>query len=189
MAVGILGGAFDPPHEGHVALGRAAVEQLDLDALLVLLVEHPGHKEVTAPAVARLELVKLAFAAVPEATVRLDEHARTVDSLEQLRPRDASFVLGSDELAGFWSWKRPERVLELVALAVARRPGVSQLKLGRALARFPDPSRVVLFDMPELPISSTDVRTRLERGESVVGLVPSQVIEAIARLGLYARAE
>jgi nicotinate-nucleotide adenylyltransferase len=189
VAVGLLGGAFDPPHEGHVALARAALEKLELEGLLVLVVEHPGHREVAAPALARLELAKLAFAPIPVATVRLDEHSRTVDSLESLRPHDAYFVVGSDELAGFWTWKRPERVLELVRLAVARRPGVLQVDLDRALARFPDPSRVTFFDMPEHPVSSSEVRARLARGASVAGLVPAPVADAIASLGLYAHAE
>ena len=187
--IGLLGGAFDPPHEGHVALARAAVEQLNLEALIVLVVEHPGHKGVTAPAVARLELARLAFAPIAQATVRLDPHTRTVDSLEELRPRDAWFVLGSDELAHFWDWKRPERVLELARLAVARRPGVADDALERAVSRFPDRSRFAFFDMPPTAVSSTEVRVRLARGESVSGLVPVSVVEAIARLGLYAGAE
>jgi len=67
-----------------------------------------------------------AFEEIPGAIVELDTHARTVDSLEERRPADAYFILGADELAAFESWKSPERVLELVRLAVAMRPGVSR---------------------------------------------------------------
>jgi len=62
MAVGIVGGAFDPPHNGHVALARTALERLGLDRLLVTVVVAPGHKEPVAPAESRLELARLAFA-------------------------------------------------------------------------------------------------------------------------------
>ena len=188
MAIGILGGAFDPPHEGHVALALAAVEQLELERLLVLVVERPGHKEVAMPAGVRLALARLAFAQVPGAEVELDAHAWTVDSLEARRPRDAFFVLGADELASFWRWRRPERVLELVRLAAARRPGVPSDDLRRALARFPA-GRVVLFDMTEVPISSSEIRARVARGEDAHRLVPEAVAREIARLGLYREAE
>ena len=189
MALGILGGAFDPPHNGHLALARGAIEQLPLESLLVLVVDRPGHKDVHAPAVERLELARLAFDPLSEATVQLDEHERTVDSLEELAPRDAYFVVGSDELADFWDWKRPERILELVRLAAALRPGVSEAELERALARFQDRERVVFFDIAAIPVSSTDVRRRVARGERVDGLVPDDVAAAIARLGLYTTSE
>ena len=185
---GLLGGAFDPPHAGHVALARAAVDELGLDRILVLVVARPGHKGVSAPAEARLELARLAFEDVPEATVELDPYSRTVDSLEARRPRDAYFVLGTDELADFWGWKEPERVLELVRLAVARRAGMADSALEAALARFPR-GRVVVFEMPAIPVSSTDVRDRVARGESIDGLVPDAVEDAVTRLGLYSDAD
>ena len=189
MALGILGGAFDPPHVGHVRLARAAIDELGLDRLLVLVVEDPGHKLVSTPADARLQLARLAFAEVPEAEVELDRHERTVDSLEERRPEDAYFLIGADELADFWSWKRPERVLELVRLAVAVRPGVSEEALEAALERFPMPGRVSFFEMEPTPVSSTEIRLRISRGESIEGLVASDVAETISRLGLYAPAE
>jgi nicotinate-nucleotide adenylyltransferase len=102
---------------------------------------------------------------------------------------DAYFILGSDELAAFWDWKQPERVLELVRLAVARRPGVSDDDLRDALDRFPARDRVVFFAMEPTPVSSAEIRARAARGESIDGLVPDEVAAAIGRLGLYAGAE
>ena len=92
-SLGILGGAFDPPHVGHVALARAAIDQLGLERLLVRVVADPGHKETVASAEARLELARLAFEGVPVVDVELDSYARTVDSLEARRPDDAVFIL------------------------------------------------------------------------------------------------
>ncbi len=188
MAVtGILGGVFDPPHEGHLALARTAIRELGLAELLVLVVADPGHKQSSTPAETRLELARLAFEGVPEATVELDRPARTVDSLEERRlPRDTFFVLGADELAAFESWKSPRRVLELVRLAVAMRPGVSRADVEAVRRRLDAESRIVEFDMDPVPISSSDVRARVGRGESIHELVPPPVAEAVARLGLYA---
>ena len=189
MAVGILGGVFDPPHLGHVALARAAVAQLGLDELLVLVVADPGHKAATTSAETRFELARLAFADVPGAIVELDRHARTVDFLEERQPEDALFVLGADELATFESWKSPERVLELVRLAVAMRPGVARDDVSAVRERLAAGDRVVEFEMEPVAISSSDIRARVARGDAVDDVVPPPVLHAISRLGLYTRPE
>lgn len=189
MAVGILGGVFDPPHVGHVALARAAVSAFALDELLVLVVADPGHKTTTSPAETRLELVQLAFADIPEAVVELDRHGRTVDSLEERKPVDALFVLGADELAGFESWKSPGRVLELVRLAVAMRPGVSRDDVDAVRARLAASDRILEFELEPIAISSSEIRDRVARGEPVDDVLPASVADAISRLGLYARPE
>ena len=184
----ILGGVFDPPHVGHVALARAAMAELRLEELLVVVVADPGHKRATTSAEVRLELSRLAFEDVPRATVELDHHARTVDFLEERKPEDAVLILGADELADFWSWKRAKRVLELVRLAVAERPGVTDERVREARARLP-PDRILFFDMTAIPVSSSEIRERVARREPIEALVSSRVAEAITRLGLYTSAE
>jgi nicotinate-nucleotide adenylyltransferase len=189
MAVGILGGVFDPPHLGHAALALAALEQLELDSLLVLVVADPGHKKATTPAETRLELARLAFAEDPRIDVELDPYARTVDSLEARALDDPVFILGADEFADFPTWKRPDRVLELARLAIAMRPGVPDARVREARARFPVPGRVSFFELAPVSVSSTLVRDRVARGEPIEDLVPAAVADAIARLGIYARRE
>lgn len=187
---GLLGGAFDPPHVGHLALARAGIDHFGLDRLLVLVVEDPGHKRRTTPADVRLELAKLAFEDVPGAEVEVDRHARTVDSLEERGlPDDTVFLIGADELADLPGWKRPERVLELVRIGVAMRPGVPEDRLRDARAHLPAPDRIEYFEMEPSTVSSTAIRARVADGESIDGLVPPCVAEAIARLGLYSSAE
>jgi nicotinate-nucleotide adenylyltransferase len=185
LELGLLGGAFDPPHVGHLALARAAIDHFRLPRLLVLVVADPGHKSASAPVDVRLELARLAFEELARADVELDRHARTVDSLEERRPRNAIFILGGDEFADFPTWKEPARVLELVRLGVARRPGVPDERVQAALVRVPAPDRVSFFEMMPVPVSSSEVRTHVGRGEPVSDLVPRPVAEAIARLGLY----
>ncbi len=191
MAVtGILGGVFDPPHDGHVALARAAIRELRVDELLVLVVADPGHKQARTPADIRLELATLAFGDVPEARIELDRHARTVDSLEERGlATDTFFILGADELAGFESWKSPQRVLELVRLAVAMRPGVSRDEVEAVRARLGSPERIVEFELDPVPISSSEIRARARGGLPIDELVPQGVAEAISRLWLYGRPE
>jgi nicotinate-nucleotide adenylyltransferase len=182
---GLLGGVFDPPHNGHVALAHAALDRLELDRLLVLVVAAPGHKGVVAPAEARLELTRLALGDDPRTDVRLDAHARTVDSLEALDLDDPIFIVGADEFADLGTWKSPERVLELARFAVATRPGVSDERVRRTHSGLPTPGRVCFFEIDPVPVSSTMVRDRVARGLPIHDHVPTRVAEAIARLGLY----
>ncbi len=183
--VGILGGAFDPPHAGHVALARAAIGRFDLARLLVTVVESPGHKHPVAPAAVRCHLAELAFADVEGAEVELEPHARTVDALEARRLDDPIFLIGADELVAFPTWKEPDRVLELARLGVATRPGFPADQLAAAVAALPRPERAILFELEPLPISSRDLRARAARGEPLDGLVPPAVADEISRLGLY----
>ena len=185
MAVGILGGAFDPPHLGHVELARTAIDRFELQRLLVTVVAAPGHKHPVAPVESRIALARLAFAEVVGAEVELEPHARTVDALEARGLDDPIFLIGADELADFPTWKEPERVLELARLGVATRPGYPLRRIEAALAHVSRPDRVLLFELEPLPISSRDLRARLGRGEQIDGLVPPAVAAEISRLGLY----
>lgn len=183
--VGILGGAFDPPHVGHVALAEEAVRHFRLERLLVRVVADPGHKDVgTAPQI-RLLLAELAFAALDEAEVALDPFPRTVDSLEQLGLDDPVFLIGADEFADFLDWKEPDRVLELARLGVATRPGTERAVVEAVLAGVSRPDRVELFEIEPLDVSSSGIRARIAAGAPVDGLVPRSVAAELDRLGLY----
>jgi nicotinate-nucleotide adenylyltransferase len=189
VSVGILGGAFDPPHVGHVELARVGIERFGLDRLLVRVVEEPGHKDVSTAPQIRLLLAELAFAPLDEAEVALDRFGRTVDSLDALGLDDPVFLVGADEFADFLSWKEPRRVLDLARLAVATRPGVDRGRLDAVLARLERPDRVAFFEIEPLPVSSSDIRARVAAGEPIAGLVPAAVEVEIARLELYRRVD
>ena len=183
--IGIFGGAFDPPHDGHVALALEAIDHFHLDRLLIRVVAHPGHKEVETAPQTRLALAELAFAAIDEAEVSLDPFARTVDSLEALGLDDPVFLIGADELAAFPTWTRPDRVLELARIGAATRPGSDRSELERVIGSLPRPDRVELFPITPLAVSSSGVRERVGAGLPIDGLVPPAVAAEIRRLGLY----
>jgi nicotinate-nucleotide adenylyltransferase len=179
---GLLGGAFDPPHNGHVALAEAAVRHFSLERLVVLVVADPGHKAVYADAEARLRLARAAF---PGYEVELDRHPRTIDMLRERDWDDPLFLIGADEFADFLTWKDPEGVLAQARLAVATRPGYPRERLDRVLERLSQPERVLFFEIDPLPISSREIRDRVARGEEIRDLVPAAVADLIAKLGLY----
>lgn len=175
MAVGILGGRFDPPHVGHLALAEAAVARFGLEELHVTVVAEAAHKQSVAPVEHRLAMARLTFAPLG-AVVEREEHAYTVDALEAHRYEDPVFLIGADQLADFPTWKEPERVLELARLGVATRPGYA-----------PEASseRVELFELEPHAVSSTQVRDRVARGEPIDGLVVPEVAAYIAEHRLY----
>jgi len=185
--IGVLGGVFDPPHNGHVALAGAALDQLGLERLEVLVVADPGHKATHADQGERRELARVAFAELP-VTVALDDHPRTVDLLRRRRwGGDPLFIVGADEFSAFLSWKEPEEVLRLARLAVATRPGYPRDRLDAVLAQLAHPERVRFFEIPSVAVSSTEVRRRIAAGEPVDDLVPRRVAELVQELGLYRR--
>lgn len=182
MAVGLFGGAFDPPHVGHAALARAAKERLELDHLIVLVSERPGHKDVELPAPARLDLARAAF---PDDDVRLDPYPRTVDLLRGEGYDDPVFLVGADQFVDFLTWKEPEAVLELARLGVAARPGFDRGLLDTVLRALERPERVLFFDIEPSAAASSEIRARLALGEPLEGLVPPAVEELIAKRHLY----
>jgi nicotinate-nucleotide adenylyltransferase len=173
--IGLLGGAFDPPHKGHVALADAAERALGLDEIVVVVVADPGHKATHCSAETRLTLTRAAF---PFRKVVLDHHARTVDMLREGTWDDPVLLIGADEFLDFGSWKEPEEVLRRARLGVATRPGY-------AVAKADPDDRVLFFEVEPVQVSSREVRDLLARGESIDGLVPPAVAAAIEDEGLY----
>jgi nicotinate-nucleotide adenylyltransferase len=182
VEVGLYGGAFDPPHNGHVAVAQAAKEHFGLPRLVVLVAAAPGHKHVYAPAERRLELAQAAF---PDDDVRLDDHARTIDLLRAGSFADPLFVIGADQFSDFLAWQEPNAVLELAHLAVGTRPGFPAERLDAVLGQLEHPERVAFFDLEPNLAASRDVRALAAAGESLNGIVPPAVAALIQRHGLY----
>jgi nicotinate-nucleotide adenylyltransferase len=190
--IGLFGGAFDPPHNGHVALVRRALEHFALERLVVIPTGVAPHKPVRTPGEIRLRLAEAAFAGVPRAEVSDWELERgvpsyTVETTRWARERwgDVMFLVGADQFAKLETWHEPDRVLELARLGVATRPGYEPDELERRRADLADPSRVQFFEIEPVPVSSTEIRDRVTRGEPIDALVPGPVADLIEELGLY----
>ena len=181
--IGLFGGAFNPPHLGHLELARRAIEEFDLDRLDVLVSGDPAHKRVDCPVDVRVALAELAFADVPQARVVADPYRYTIDRLRaEPPPEDAIFLMGADQYRDFGTWKEPDEVLSRVQLGVATRAGVERPPLAPG-----HEGRVHFFEIDSPPISSRDLRERARRGESLDTVVSPAVAEEISRRGLYRR--
>ncbi|MBM3664756.1 MAG: nicotinate (nicotinamide) nucleotide adenylyltransferase [Actinobacteria bacterium] len=185
MRIGVMGGTFDPLHDGHMALARAAATQLHLDRVMLVPAAEPPHKPggATMPAQQRIDLVRAAVEDDPVLEASSEEIDRpgpsfTADTLERIAAAnpgaDIWFILGADQLEGFPGWSRPERIVQIARLAVASRPGAGDPAMD-FLAGAVAAGRVDVVDMPEVPISSTEVRARIARGDDVSDLVPPAV--------------
>jgi nicotinate-nucleotide adenylyltransferase len=182
VGVILYGGAFDPPHLGHVAVADAARKRFGAELLVILVSERPAHRAVHASAEDRLALARAAF---PGDDVRLDPYPRTVELLRAEQFDDPVFVVGADQFREFLDWSEPEEVLERTRIAVATRPGFPRPELEAVLETLARPERVLFFEIEPNPAASTDVRARAAAGNSLHGLVPPGVAELVEARGLY----
>ena len=190
MRIGILGGTFDPIHNGHLALAQAALVQLKLARLIFVPAFLPPLKPedgLSDPKV-RLEMVKCAVGGearfeVSDCEIKRGGISYTVDTLREFRrqypePHELFFVTGGDWGQSLDRWKEIGRVFELAHFVVAKRPGFDVRRL---------PPQVEFLDFVPLDISATAVRERVKRGESVSSIVPESVVQYIRAHKLYLR--
>jgi nicotinate-nucleotide adenylyltransferase len=178
-SVGILGGTFDPVHNAHLAIARAALEQLRLERILWMPTGAPKYREpARASAAHRLAMLRLALEGEPRYAIDERELAPghsgyTVDTLHSLGGKPV-LLLGADQYAKFESWHRWREILELASIAVFARPGW----------RAPE-GKVQPVAFEPMSISASDIRARLARGEDVSAMVPARVLAYIRQHGLY----
>ena len=196
MRLGILGGTFDPPHNGHLLIARAAKEQLRLDRVLFAVtgIQPLKQDQPVSPADQRADMVELAIAGEADFELsridldRLGPHY-TADLLRiasGVYP-DAKvwFIMGGDSLVDLLRWRDPHRLIELARLAVLRRPGFEP-DWTALEAALPDlRERIDWIDAPPIDIAAHDIQRRAREGESIEGLVPPAVAQYIAERGLY----
>jgi nicotinate-nucleotide adenylyltransferase len=212
VRLGILGGTFNPVHVAHLRVAEEVREALTLERVLFVPSGDPPQKsEGLAPARERLEMVRLAVLGDPAFEVVDLELGRsgpsyTADTLATLHRASPEselwFILGTDQFRRLDTWSRPECVLARANLAVVSRPGEE----GGALRELLPPTLVDQFavasgrrdelthasgnaaravPITRLDVSSTDLRARIARGESIRYLVPERVLEYIEKRGLY----
>lgn len=198
MKIGVLGGTFDPIHNGHLIIAEEARVKLGLERVIFVPAGKPWLKEHRniAPGEHRLEMIRLAIASNPHFSVSTVDLERagpsyTVHTLPDVRRElggevDFYFILGVDALAGLPSWKEPEGVVDMCYLVAARRPGSGALDLESLERSIPGiSSHIILLDNPLIDISSTDIRQRVAAGLPITNLVPDAVERYIREKGLY----
>lgn len=195
--IGVLGGTFDPPHNGHLAIAVQALSQLNLAQVLFAPTRYPPHKNIDGITTIehRLEMVRLAIANTPQFVlsridVDRDGPTYTVDTMRLLRAQfgnhtELFFIMGADSLANILTWHAPDELMRLCRLAVFHRPGFNPNfdELEKHLPGLRE--RVVFLASPALDIAASDLQRRLRANLPITLLVPPSVETYIAQHGLY----
>lgn len=198
MNIGVLGGTFDPVHNGHLIVAEEAKTQLNLVEIIFVPAGQPWLKEdrPISPAEHRLQMLRLAIADKPHFKLSTIEIERagpsySVDTIAELRAQLGSedevfFILGWDSLAELLQWREPARIIKMCYLVAAPRPGYPRPKLKTLEASILGLSqRVMLMEKPEIDISASAIRDRVARGLSIRHLVPEPVNRYIKEHKLY----
>ena len=198
MNAGILGGTFDPVHNGHLIVAEVAREQLNLNEVLFIPAGQPWLKAERAitPAEHRLQMLRLALDDTPYFRISEIEIERpgptyTLDTINALKESlneadELFFILGQDNLMQFPQWHKAPDLIKLCYLVAPPRPGVKKPDLKALEAEIPGiTKRVMLMKQPQIDISATGIRERVARGLSVRHLVPETVNRYIKEHRLY----
>lgn len=200
MRIGVFGGSFDPIHLGHLLMAEFCREHCQLDELRLVPAAVPPHKQNQGRAADghRLEMLRLAVCGNENLSVWDVELQRggvsyTVDTLEDLRAErpdgELFFMMGADSLYDLPDWKQPQRICELAMLAVANRPDHAPVKFD-VLRDFVSAERMRAFEhyvvpMPQMDISSSEIRRRVAGGQTIRYQTPRAVEEYIRTHNLY----
>ena len=198
MNIGILGGTFDPVHNGHLILADVAQEQLNLSVMLFIPAGQPWLKteRIITPAEHRLRMLRLALEDKPDFRISEIEIQRSgptysIDTITELKKDpyaedELFFILGQDILMQLPQWHDVPNLVQLCYLVAAPRPGVKKPDLKTLEVEIPGiTQRVMLLKEPKVDINATDIRERVGKGLSVRHLVPESVNRYIKEQGLY----
>ena len=198
--IAVFGGSFHPIHNGHLALARHAMDALSLDRVLFVVDRIPPHKTLAEGATdeQRVEMLRLAAADEPRFVVETMELYRegksyTVDTLNELHRREPDaeyfFLMGSDMLLSFHTWRAPEEIAKLATLVCTVRTGQSGGEEAAAIELKESLGANVILLSEVSPLSSTEVRDRIRDAKPLNGLVPTAVEHYIYRYGCYMPSE
>ena len=190
--LGVMGGTFDPIHNGHLVAASEVASALELDEVIFVPTGQPAQKTVVTKAEHRYLMTVIATAANPRFSVSRVDIDRsgvtyTVDTLNDLRLQypdcDLFFISGADAIAQILAWKEISKVWSLARFVAVTRPG-HRMELPDA----PE-GNIESLEVPALSISSTDCRQRVATGKPIWYLVPDGVVQYIGKHGLYRGAE
>lgn len=185
--VGIFGGTFNPPHIGHVIMANEVYAALDLDEVRFMPNAQAPHKDVSKSTTneQRLQMVERAIANIPYFSVETFELERggvsyTFDTMKAMREREPQtefyFIIGGDMIDSLHTWHRIDELMELVTFVGVKRPGYEAKSY----------YHVQMVDVPEINLSSTYIRQRLQQKNiPLLYLLPPAVESYIREEGLY----
>lgn len=193
--IGIMGGTFNPIHNGHLAIAQRAKEQFALNKVLFMPSGVPYMKNLreVLPASVRCEMTALAIRDMPgfelsdlEAVEEGNTYtSKTLQRLKALHPdRDYYFILGADSLYAIEEWRNPEQIFKNCTILAAVR-GETTLQDQIRYLREKYQASIEMLNIPKIDISSTQIREMLQRGVSINGLVPEEVLAYIAENHLF----
>ncbi len=198
--IGIMGGAFNPVHNGHLMIAENAREQYSLDQVMFVPTGHSplSHKQRITDASLRCEMVSLAIADNPwfilnEIEIHSPETSYTFHTIkklkENLKNAELFFILGADSLFDFESWRNPELILEHCSILAAYRKHQRQEEFFEHIAYLNQkyPKKFYPLDTPCLEVSSQEIRRRIEAGQTIRYLVPNEVETYIHTNRLYVK--
>ncbi len=193
LRIGLLGGTFDPPHVGHLAIANTVASALSLDEVIFVVANDPwqktGERDVT-PAAARLEMTRALVdgyekVSVDDREIRRGGPTYTVDTLNELHQENLNaeifLIVGADTASRIHTWHRYEEVLALSTLVVVNRTDANSTLAPELVG-----AHVQSVPMPAVDVSSTQIRDAVAHGASIEGMTTPGVARVIAVHGLYA---
>lgn len=195
MRIGILGGTFDPPHIAHLIFAQMVAEEEDLEKILFVLANLPPHKlsEPLSAVEHRLKMLELSLESnklfdISDEEIKRGGISYSIDTIRSIKNRysigkeETIFIIGSDSLIELDTWKDPESILKESTVVVIKRYGYPVRKAREEYLR-----KVKMISLPQIDISSSEIRNRVRRGLSINYLVLPPVVDYIKRKGLYLR--
>lgn len=200
MKIGIMGGTFDPIHNGHLMLGGYAYDNFKLDEVWFMPNGNPPHKSGEIRVDDRLEMVELAIAS--DFRFRLNtyeterkEYSYSYQTLEKFKAmypeHEFYFIIGADSLFAIESWKEPARVLGACTILAACRDDKDTEDMKRQITYLTEKydARIELLRTPLMDVSSSDIRRMISYGMEIASLVPKEVAEYIKSNELYKKVD
>lgn len=198
MKIGIMGGTFDPIHNGHLMLGNCAYDNFNLDEIWFLPNGNPPHKSGETNVEDRLEMVKSAIYGNRRFRLNTYEAERksnsysyqTLENFKNIYPEhDFYFIVGADSLFAIESWKEPKRIMNSCTLLAACRDDKNDEDMKAQISYLKEKyhAHVELLRAPLMDISSSNIRKMTEYGMNIKSFVPQSVCEYIETHHLYRR--
>ena len=199
MKIGIMGGTFDPIHNGHLALARCALTQFHLDKIWFLPNGKPPHKlgqDADIRLTHRLKMIELAISGEPDFELCTYEAKRkdvsysydTMETFQKYWPEHTFyFIVGADSVLTLEQWKHPERLAKTCTFLAACRDDVNSEKMNIEIKRLEKlyQTKILMLRMPVFPVSSSEIRQELAAGNLEHGLLPECVWNYIKKEHLY----